>query len=83
VGSGKFGDVHICRHKTTGTLYALKKIFKSTIIEYGMIEQFTRELKIHYKLSNTHPNITKLYAHFEDEYHLFLLMEYMEDGTLM
>lgn len=32
VGSGKFGDVHICKHKATGTLYALKKIFKSTIL---------------------------------------------------
>lgn len=31
VGSGKFGDVFQCRHKSTGTLYALKKIFKSTI----------------------------------------------------
>jgi serine/threonine protein kinase len=37
VGSGKFGDVFICKHKETGTLYALKKIFKSTINEYNMI----------------------------------------------
>ena len=48
-----------------------------------MIEQFSQELKIHYLLSNNHPNITKLYAHFHDEYHIFLLMEYIEDGTLM
>ena len=41
VGSGKFGDVFVCRHKSSQTLYALKKIFKSTIKEYDMIEQFT------------------------------------------
>ena len=46
-----------------------------------MIEQFTRELKIHYRLD--HPNIIKLYAHFDDEYHMFLLMEYCEGGILM
>ena len=46
-----------------------------------MIEQFTRELKIHYRLN--HPNIIKLYTHFDDEYHIFLLMEYSEGGMLM
>lgn len=81
VGSGKFGDVHICRHRQTGTIYALKKIFKSTLKEYKMIDQFIKELKIHYKLN--HPNIVKLYTHFQDDYHLFLLMEYAEGGQLM
>jgi serine/threonine protein kinase len=42
IGSGKFGDVFQCRHKKTGTLYALKKIFKSMVLEYGMIDQFTQ-----------------------------------------
>ena len=80
IGSGKFGDVFICRHKQTQTMYALKKIFKSTIQEYEMIKQFTQELKIHYLLN--HPNIIKLYTHFDDEYHVFLLMEYAEGGIL-
>lgn len=48
-----------------------------------MVNQFIQELRIHYTLSNNSPNITKLYTHFEDEYHIFLLMEYIEDGTLM
>ena len=81
VGSGKFGDVHICRHRSTGTIYALKKIFKSTLNEYKMVDQFIKELKIHYRLN--HPNIVKLYTHFDDDYHIFLLMEYAEGGQLM
>lgn len=40
LGSGKFGDVCCCRHKETKTVYALKKIFKSTIKEYNMVNQF-------------------------------------------
>lgn len=62
-------------------MFALKKIFKSTILEYNMVTQFTRELKIHYKLD--HPNVIKLYTHFDDEYHIFLLMEYAEGGILL
>ena len=45
-----------------------------------MVDQFAKELKIHYSLN--HPNVTKLYGHFEDEYHIFLLMEYAEEGTI-
>jgi len=30
-----------------------------------------------------HPNIIKLYGHFNDEYHIFLLMEYIEGGQLL
>lgn len=29
-----------------------------------------------------HPNIVKLYNHWEDQDHLFLLMEYMGGGNL-
>ena len=46
-----------------------------------MQAQFALELKILYTLD--HPNIVKLYAHFHDEYHVFLLMEYVEGGELM
>ena len=81
LGSGKFGDVYMCRHKKTNTAYALKKIFKSTVKEYQMEEQFIKELKIHYRLN--HPHIVKLYTHFDDEYHIFLLMEYADGGILM
>lgn len=59
----------------------MKKIFKSTILEHDMVEQFAKELKIHYSLN--HPNIIKLYGHFQDDYHIFLLMEYAEGGVLM
>lgn len=52
----------MCIHKQTGFICAIKKIFKSTIKDYKMEEQFATELKIHYSLN--HPNIIKLYGHF-------------------
>lgn len=50
-------------------------------MQYNMMNQFINELKIQYKLD--HPNIVQLYAHFSDEYHIFLLMEYATSGSLM
>ena len=46
-----------------------------------MVNQFILELRIHYMLN--HPNIIKIFGHFEDEYHVFLLMEYAEGGILL
>ena len=46
-----------------------------------MLDQFICEIKIQYSLD--HENIVKLYGHFDDEYHIFLLMEYAPGGNLM
>lgn len=81
IGSGGFGDVFLCKHKRTGFLCAMKKLLKSTIKEYRMMDQLVTELRINYRLN--HANIIQLYGHFEDEYHIFLVMEYATDGVLM
>lgn len=81
VGEGKFGEVYLCKHKKTGIIYAIKKILKSAIQERKMVDQFINELKIHYKMK--HPNIIKLLTHFDDPYHIFMLLEYGEGSTLM
>jgi serine/threonine protein kinase len=52
------------QHKATGFLCAIKKILKSTLQEYNMVEQLANELRIHYSLD--HPNVVKLYSHFDD-----------------
>ena len=45
-----------------------------------MINQIIREIKIQMYLD--HPNLIKLYAHFCDEYNIYLLMELGCDGQL-
>lgn len=65
-------------HKKTGWMLALKKIKKETI--KPIIPQFINELKLQYTLD--HPNITKLYGYFHDEEYIYLLLEYLEDGSL-
>lgn len=40
LGKGKFGEVFLARHQETGSFVALKKIVKSKVVEYKMIDQF-------------------------------------------
>jgi serine/threonine protein kinase len=43
-----------------------------------MVSQITNEVKLMYFIE--HPNIIKLYNHFEDEDHIFLELEYAPGG---
>jgi serine/threonine protein kinase len=45
-----------------------------------MIEQVRNEIKIMYSLN--HPNIVKLFSHFEDDLSIYLIIEYAERGQL-
>lgn len=67
-------------HKATGAVFALKKISKATIKGNFMIEQFILEVKIQSFIEN--PYIVKTYGIFDDEESIFLLLEYLEGGTL-
>ena len=80
LGEGKFGQVFLALHKKSNCLFAIKKIKKKTIVQNDLINQFTMEIKLQLYLD--HPNILKLYNIFDDEEHIYLLLEYMEEGTL-
>ena len=61
-------------------MYALKKIFKSVIEEYSMQDQLLTEIQILTQIN--HPNIVRAYEAFTDDYHIFILMEYI-NGCLL
>ena len=46
-----------------------------------MIGQFKEEIKLHSKVN--HPNLPKMYGCFDDEYHVFMIMEYVPGKELM
>ena len=77
LGKGGYGKVFQVRNKTTGDLYACKKLSKLNIEN---LEKFKREIDILMKLD--HPNIIKLYEIFDAPNSLYLIMEECKGGEL-
>ena len=80
IGSGGYGKVNLYRHKITKYEYAIKLIDKTKFENKLQKELFSREVEIMYRIN--HPNIVKLYSHFEDENYCYLVMEYIKNGNL-
>ncbi|PIN05062.1 NDR serine/threonine kinase [Handroanthus impetiginosus] len=81
IGKGAFGEVRVCREKTTGQVYAMKKLKKSEMLRRGQVEHVKAERNL---LAEVDSNcIVKLYCSFQDEEHLYLIMEYLPGGDMM
>ena len=79
LGNGSYGKVYLACHKKTEAKFAIKAIDKLNIENKREKAYFNREVEIMYKLD--HPNISKLYGHFEDEKYCYLIMEYIPNGS--
>ncbi|KAG8477792.1 hypothetical protein CXB51_027739 [Gossypium anomalum] len=81
IGKGAFGEVRVCREKTTGQVYAMKKLKKSEMLRRGQVEHVKAERNL---LAEVDSNcIVKLYCSFQDEDYLYLIMEYLPGGDMM
>ncbi|XP_076924011.1 uncharacterized protein LOC143586328 [Bidens hawaiensis] len=81
IGKGAFGEVRICREKTTGNVYAMKKLKKSEMLRRGQVEHVKAERNL---LAEVDSNcIVKLYCSFQDDEYLYLIMEYLPGGDMM
>ncbi|XP_022846773.1 serine/threonine-protein kinase tricorner-like isoform X1 [Olea europaea var. sylvestris] len=81
IGKGAFGEVRLCREKSTGHVYAMKKLKKSEMLRRGQVEHVKAERNL---LAEVDSNcIVKLYCSFQDEEYLYLIMEYLPGGDMM
>ena len=80
LGTGGYGKVNLYRHKSTGVEYAIKLIDKTKFENKLQKELFAREVDMMYKIR--HPNIVRLYSHFEDEANCYIALEYIKKGNL-
>jgi aurora kinase len=80
LGKGKFGDVHLAKHKHLGFACAIKIIPKSMLKDEQLQNQIIRELKIQCFLH--HFNIASMYGYFNDEESVYFLLELCCDGQL-
>ena len=80
LGTGGYGKVNLYRHKITGAEYAIKLIDKTKFENKLQKDLFSREVEMMYKIR--HPNIVRLYTHFEDESNCYIALEYIKKGNL-
>lgn len=77
LGAGTFGVTRIGRHKETGAERAIKAVPKAMLTEQMDI---WREIRIQGSLD--HPNIARLFATYEDNKSMYLVMELCSGGEL-
>ena len=80
LGFGSFGRVYLVYHKKTNVKYALKAIDKKDKSNIEEKPYFRREIEIMYRIN--HPNVVKLYGHFEDNNYCYFIMEYIPKGNI-
>ena len=80
LGTGSFGRVLLVQHKGTQGQYAIKAIDKRTKTNIQERIYFRREIEIMYRIH--HPNVVKLFGHFEDNTYCYFIMEYIEGGNI-
>ena len=78
IGNGAFGKVYKARELQTGNLVAVKQLkINNSRSNY---QNIIKEINLLKHLS--HPNIVKYYNYFKEEDKIFIIMEYLEGGTL-
>ncbi|KAM3411695.1 hypothetical protein ACQJBY_003391 [Aegilops geniculata] len=81
IGRGAFGEVRLCREKTSKSVYAMKKLKKSEMLRRGQVEHVKAERNLLAEVDSAY--IVKLYCSFQDDEFLYLIMEYLPGGDMM
>lgn len=80
LGVGTFGKVWLVSHQKSGVPYALKMLNKREIIGHHQVEGVIREKNI--MTSIDHPFVVNLICTFQDDRHLYMLIELVQGGEL-
>uniref|UniRef100_A0A0B7AW07 non-specific serine/threonine protein kinase n=1 Tax=Arion vulgaris TaxID=1028688 RepID=A0A0B7AW07_9EUPU len=81
LGVGAFGEVSLVRKKDVGSLYAMKTLKKSNVIKRNQVAHVKAERDILAEADNEW--VVKLYYSFQDQDHLYFVMDYVPGGDLM
>ncbi|XP_072313433.1 rho-associated protein kinase 2-like isoform X2 [Eucyclogobius newberryi] len=81
IGRGAYGEVQLVRHKASKKVYAMKQLSKFEMIKRSDSAFFWEERHI-MAFSNS-PWIVQLCCAFQDERHLYMVMEFMPGGDVV
>ncbi len=84
IGKGAFGEVIVCREKSTGEIVAIKKMKKDEMHRKNQIihMRIEREILINASKMNC-PWVVNLKYAFQDDYNLYLVMDFCPGGDFM
>eukprot|EP00357_Protocruzia_adherens_P002801 CAMPEP_0115036664 /NCGR_PEP_ID=MMETSP0216-20121206/42261_1 /TAXON_ID=223996 /ORGANISM="Protocruzia adherens, Strain Boccale" /LENGTH=540 /DNA_ID=CAMNT_0002416543 /DNA_START=89 /DNA_END=1711 /DNA_ORIENTATION=+ len=81
IGRGAFGEVRLCRHRDSSEVVAVKKMKKTEMVYKNQVAHVRAERDV---LATSDTNwIVDLKYSFQDEKHLYLVMEFLPGGDLM
>lgn len=80
LGTGQFGRVHLAQSHVDGQHYAIKIISKRDVVRQRHTKHINNERAILDTVS--HPFLVNMYDTFQDDTHLFIVMEYVQGGEL-
>ena len=80
LGKGTFGKVMKVRHRQTGDHFAMKVLSKKVVHKRRMVAYIREEKDILAQVN--HPFIVRLYAAFQTDHNLYLLLEFLPGGEL-
>ena len=80
IGRGAFGEVRVCRQKSTGDIVAIKKMRKEDMLNKNQLMHVRTEREI---MTSSNEWIVNLRYSFQDEYYLYLVMDFLPGGDLM
>lgn len=78
ISRGSFGSVLLGRKKSTGDIYAIKVVKKSSLIEKNQMDFIANERNILAFTDN--PFVVKLYYSFQSANNLYMVMEFLPGG---
>ncbi|EDO42700.1 predicted protein [Nematostella vectensis] len=81
IGRGAFGEVRLVQKQDTGHVYAMKILRKADMLEKEQVAHARAERDILAEAENQW--VVKMYYSFQDDYYLFLVMEFLPGGDLM
>ncbi|GMO22041.1 MAG: FHA domain-containing serine/threonine-protein kinase [Termitinemataceae bacterium] len=79
LGEGGMGKVYL-GNDTKGNVVAIKEMLAEYVTNGDLRARFHKEVEISSKME--HPSIVKMYASFEENGNLYLVMEYVEGQTI-
>lgn len=80
LGHGAFGKVWLVRNKKDNEAFAMKAIEKKMLVQANQVKSVMREKTIMNSLN--HPFLLHMASSFQDEYRLYLLLQFIPGGEL-